>query len=296
VREERKHSIFHREMLRTLHHVARAAGRGVSSAATRGMAECMPTSVLAAAAAAPPLARSLPRTAAAHSTLLPAAAQLVLHNRVRRAWNGRLTDGDGLPAAVPRCCWGMRDDSLGCGGFRCPHGGGCTRGEFDLVHRRRANVASRRGAVERSIAQRVFEMRRGLTSRGVGRGCGVQLTTSARREAADADVNPLTTMPRAADAADAAPGEGAEGKDTEEVVQMAPICNSREGPGKARAFLRNARISPNKMKDACDLVRPPRLPHCQRSRLPIHAPRIQPRRVSVCCGHRCAAPSAPIRL
>lgn len=112
----------------------------------------------------------------------------------------------------------------------------------------------------------------------------MQLTTSARREAADADVNPLTTMPRAADAA---PGEG---KDTEEVVQMAPICNSREGPGKARAFLRNARISPRKMKDACDLVR---LPHSQRSRLSIRPPITQPRHVSVCCGHRCAVPSTP---
>jgi hypothetical protein len=115
----------------------------------------------------------------------------------------------------------------------------------------------------------------------------VQLTTSARREAADADVNPLTAMPRAGDAA------SGEGKETEEVVQMAPICNSREGPGKARAFLRNARISPRKMKDACDLVRRPRLPHSQRSRLPIRASIIQPRRVSVRRRHRCAAPSAP---
>lgn len=71
---------------------------------------------------------------------------------------GLLTGGDGLPAAVPRC---GRWDRPGCRGFRCPYGGGCMRGMFDVVHGRQANVAYRLRPVERSIAQRVVEMRWG---------------------------------------------------------------------------------------------------------------------------------------
>ena len=127
----------------------------------------------------------------------------------------------------------------------CPHHG-CTCGPPDRTHRLRTNgpvvVAWSRSACV------CLTSGEGL----LGTGICAQLTTSARRDAAEPDVNPLTAMPGKA----APAGEGVEGeKGFEEVVQMAPICNSKEGPGKARAFLRNAPISPRKMKDACDLVR-----------------------------------------